>query len=374
MRIGLNFGGPSRQGFDDTLSRFSKAEADGFSTYWASSAGYDSIIMLALAGRVTKTIELGTAVVPTYPRHPTALAQQALTVQAVSGNRFVLGIGLSHRVSIEGRLGLDYSKPILHMREYLTVLTGALSGQPVRFAGKLFNVNTQVQVPGAKPPLVVVAALGPQMLKLAGTLANGTITWMGGPRYLETTAVPLIAKAARDAGRVSPRIIAGFPVAVTNKPDAALATVAQTFANYASLPAYRKALALGLANPLVPFYLATLESQSAAGNLDEALRWAQTAVAGDATSAQGQYLLGTLLKRSKRNDEARHCLEKAVSLQPSLAEAHFLLAQLYAESGDTARAEAERRESERWHREVNQISTDREAIQKLLIRVVPAGP
>lgn len=136
---------------------------------------------------------------------------------------------------------------------------------------------------------------------------------------------------------------------------------------------FEKALALGLANPLVPFYLATLESQSAAGNLDEALRWAQTAVAGDATSAQGQYLLGTLLKRSKRNDEARHCLEKAVSLQPSLAEAHFLLAQLYAESGDTARAEAERRESERWHREVNQISPDREAIQKLLINVVPSG-
>ena len=136
---------------------------------------------------------------------------------------------------------------------------------------------------------------------------------------------------------------------------------------------FEKALAVGSTNPLVAFYLATLESQSAASNLDEALRWAQAAVDGDPTSPQAQYLLGTLLKRSKRNDEARQCLEKAVSLQPSLAEAHFLLAQLYAESGDTARAEAERRESERWHREVNQISPDREAIQKLLINVVPSG-
>jgi F420-dependent oxidoreductase-like protein len=242
MHIGLNSGGIAKGGFDDTLARFSKAEADGFHSAWASSAGYDPIMLLSHAGRVTQTLELGTAIIPTYPRHPVAMAQLALTAQAATNNRFVLGIGLSHRVSMEERLGFDFSKPILHMREYLTILKGALSGQPVDFRGKLYRAQAQLTVTGVTPPPVIVAALGPQMLQLAGTLADGTITWMGGPKYLETQAIPHITQAAQAAGRSAPRIVAGFPICVTSKSDAAKATVAQTFANYANLPSYRAIL------------------------------------------------------------------------------------------------------------------------------------
>ncbi|MBI5879565.1 MAG: TIGR03564 family F420-dependent LLM class oxidoreductase [Chloroflexi bacterium] len=241
MRIGLNFGGTGK-GLADLLARFVQAETDGYHTAWTSSAGYDPLMLLALVGHQTKTIELGTAVVPTFPRHPVALAQQALTVQAASGNRFTLGIGLSHRVSMEERLGIDFSKPVRHMREYLSVLNGVLTGQPTQFSGQVYRVNTQLAVPNVKAPSVIVAALGEQMLKLAGRMADGTITWMGGPKYLATVAIPVITKAAREAGRPAPRIVAGFPVAVTNHPEAAKAAVAQTYANYANLPSYRHIL------------------------------------------------------------------------------------------------------------------------------------
>lgn len=241
MRIGLNFGGTGK-GMTDLLARFRQAEIDGYRSAWASSAGYDSLTLLALAGQVTEQIELGTAVIPTFPRHPVALAQQALTVQAASGNRFVLGIGLSHRVSMEGRLGLDFSRPILHMREYLSVLNAVLSGEPAKFEGQLYKVNTQLAIAGTRKPPIVVAALGAQMLRLAGRLADGTITWMGGPKYLETVAIPTIAQAAREAGRPAPRVVAGFPIAVTNHPDAAKATVTQVFGSYAALPSYRAIL------------------------------------------------------------------------------------------------------------------------------------
>lgn len=243
MNIGLNAGLGRNAPLNDLLAQIEKAEADGFPSAWvANISAHDALMVLALAGRQTKKIELGTAVVPTFPRHPVALAQQALTAQAASGNRIVLGIGLSHRVTIEDRLGLEFAKPILHMREYLSVLNGVLTGKPSEFRGKQYRVKTQLTVPGATPPPILVAALGPQMLRLAGTLASGTITWMGGRKYLAGTAVPRITKAAREAGRPSPRIVAGLPIAVTNKLDAARATASQNYAVYGTLPSYRAIL------------------------------------------------------------------------------------------------------------------------------------
>lgn len=246
MRIGLFAYGPGiglEAGLDDVLTRMAKAEVDGFHTIWSASANQaDAIIMLSLAGRLTRKVELGTAVVPTYPRHPVALASQVLTAQAASDNRFTLGIGLSHKRAIEDSLGLDYSKPIRHMREYLTVLTGLLSGQRVEFKGEEYRVAAQVRVPKANRPQVLVAALGPQMLKLAGTLADGTITWMGGPKYLEETAIPTLTKAAQEAGRPAPRVVAGFPVAVTKNPEAAKTSAAHIFAGYGKMPSYRAIL------------------------------------------------------------------------------------------------------------------------------------
>lgn len=241
MRIGIGIGAEGELG--NVLEQFSRAEAAGFDAAWVSNIfGVDAITLLALAGRVTSRMELGTFVVPTYPRHPAALAQQALTTSAASGGRFTLGIGLSHRVVIENMFGLDYSKPIRHMREYLSVLLPLLAGEAVQFRGEEYRVAAQVSVPGAKRPDVVVAALGPQMLRLTGKMADGTATWMGGASYLEKTAIPAIRSAAADAGRPAPRIISGFPVAVTNDAAAAREAASTQFAIYGQLPSYRAVL------------------------------------------------------------------------------------------------------------------------------------
>ena len=245
MRIGIGVGaGAGDEGtLGAMIKQVQRAEESGFDSVWVANIfGVDAITFLALAGRETKTIELGTGVVPTYPRHPTAMAQLALTAAAASNNRFTLGIGLSHKIVIENMMGLDYSKPIRHTREYLSVLIPLLEGQQVRFTGEEYRVAAQIQVAGAKRPPVLVAALGPQMLKLAGKMADGTVTWMGGPKYLSDTAIPTIRAAAAEAGRPAPRIVAGFPVAVTDNPDAARATASKVFAMYGTLPSYRAVL------------------------------------------------------------------------------------------------------------------------------------
>ena len=240
MRIGVGASGTTIQ---EQIASIQKAEADGFVSVWMPQIfGWDAITVFALAGAATSTIEMGTFVVPTYPRHPTALAQQALTAASATGGRFTLGIGLSHKVVIEDMFGLDYSKPARHMREYLSVLMPALERQPVRFRGEEFRVAAQFDVPVEKRPQVIVAALGPQLLKIAGRLADGTATWMGGPKYLEKTAVPIITASAKEAGRPEPRIVSGFPIAVTSEVDAARKSASATFAIYGQLPSYRAVL------------------------------------------------------------------------------------------------------------------------------------
>src|SRR5262245_41345724 len=225
------------------LSQIERAERAGFSTAWLPNIfGHDALTVLALAGQHTTQIELGVGVIPTYPRQPAALAQQALTVQSATANRLVLGIGPSHQVVIEQMMGLSYAKPIPHMRDYLRALTALLSGQPAHITGDTYRVNLQLTIPEATPPPVLVAALRPQMLRLAGQLADGTITWMGGPRYLQDMAIPVITQAARDASRPAPRVVVGLPVAVTHKLEAARAAASRSFAVYATLPAYRAVL------------------------------------------------------------------------------------------------------------------------------------
>jgi len=265
MRIGIIAGLGPRATLDDLLNQITRAEQDGLASAWTTNIfNHDALIVLALAGRLTRRIELGTAVVPTYPRHPVALAQQALTAQAATQNRLALGVGLSHRVVIEGMLGLDFSKPVRHMREYLSVLNSALSGQQTSFQGEEYRVmNTTLGVPGASKPPVLVAALGEQMLKLAGRMADGTVTWMGGAKYLETNAIPVIRKAAQEAGRPTPRIVAGLPIAITNQIDAARAAAGKQFAMYGQLPSYR----------------AVLDKESAAGPADVAIVGDEHAVA-----------------------------------------------------------------------------------------------
>lgn len=251
MKIGIGIGITGSEGLPEVIRQIQRAEESGFDAAWLPNIfGLDAVTTLALAGRETSRIELGTFVVPTYPRHPMALAQQALTAAAAAGGRFTLGIGLSHRVVIEGMFGLDYSKPVRHMREYLSVLAPLLEGKPVQFRGEEYRVQGQLTVPGAGRVPVIVAALGPQMLKVAGRLADGTATWMGGPAYLRETAIPAIRAAAAEAGRPAPRVVSGFPVAVTGDAAAARASAAKVFAVYGTLPSYRAVLDVeGAAGP-----------------------------------------------------------------------------------------------------------------------------
>ena len=205
--------------------------------------GFDALTLLAVAGQHTRHVELGTFVVPTYPRHPVTLAQQALTTQVATGGRLTLGIGLSHRAVMEGGLGFDWSHPIRHMREYLACLTGFMSGEPVTFAGEEFHISEfTLTVPDAKPPSVLVAAMGPQMLRLAGQRTDGTAIWAGGARYLGTHAVPVITEAAQEAGRPAPRVVAGLVVCVTDNAAAVREEVNRVFARYGELPSYRAVL------------------------------------------------------------------------------------------------------------------------------------
>ena len=252
MKIGLMLGATGTMPLDEFVAMVQSAEDAGIDSVWmANIFSYDAISTLAIVGRETRTIELGTAVTPTYPRHPTAMAQQAMTTAAATNNRFTLGIGLSHKIVIEDMLGFSYDKPARHMREYLSVLMPLVRGQACNFQGEQYRVATMpLEIPGGTDMPVVVAALGPVMLKIAGELADGTNTWMVGPKTMEEHIIARISRAAEAAGRPAPRIVGGFPVILTNKPDEAREKIAEQLTIYGQLPSYRAMLDReGLAGP-----------------------------------------------------------------------------------------------------------------------------
>jgi F420-dependent oxidoreductase-like protein len=230
---------------DAVVGQVAKLAELGVATAWSSQIfGYDALTLLAVVGREVPDIELGTAVVPTYPRHPVMLAAQALTTQAATGGRLVLGIGLSHQIVIEGMFGYSFDRPARHMREYLSVLMPLLGGQTVSFKGETLSANTMtpLEVEVDRPPPVLLAALGPTMLRLAGQHTAGTVTWMTGPATIASHIVPSITKAAEDAGRPAPRVAVGLPVSVTTDAERARETADRTFAIYGQLPSYRAML------------------------------------------------------------------------------------------------------------------------------------
>jgi F420-dependent oxidoreductase-like protein len=218
-----------------------RARAAGFDSLMCSQIfGYDALTLLATIGSHVPDVELMTAVVPTYPRHPMMLAAQALTVQAATGGRLVLGIGLSHQIVIENMFGYSFEKPARHMREYLTALMPLLNGEQVAYQGETLTCMTMAPLEiTAPPPVVLLAALAPIMLKLAGTMTDGTVTWMTGPSTIESHIVPSITAAAEGAGRPRPRVSVSLPVCVTNDVDAAREQAARTFAIYGTLPSYQ---------------------------------------------------------------------------------------------------------------------------------------
>src|SRR3954451_5242032 len=178
MRMGIF----SEGSVSDIVEAARSAEADGFDSFWVPHIfGIDALVGQALVGAAVPRIELGTAVVPTYPRHPVTMAQQARTVQQASGGRFTLGIGLSHQLVIEGMFGYSYDKPVRHMREYLSALMPLLDGEPADIDGETLSAHAGLTI-DCDPVPVVVAALGPKMLQLAAERTAGTVTWMTGPR------------------------------------------------------------------------------------------------------------------------------------------------------------------------------------------------
>lgn len=221
------------------------AEAAGFDAAWSVhfARSSDALATLAAAAARTSRIRLGVGVVPTYPRHPAALAQSALTLQSLSGGRFTLGVGVSHRPVIEGMYGLDYSDPLGHLREYLTVLTALVREGEVAFAGDYYRTEMAIAVPGASPVPVLVGALSPGTSRLAGALADGVVTWLAGPRALAGSIVPTVTTAAADSGRPPPRIIAAVPVAVDPDADRGREAAAEVFARYGALPNYQRLIA-----------------------------------------------------------------------------------------------------------------------------------
>lgn len=243
MRYGI-FGSAVNDGtVDDVVAQAASAEQDGFSAYWTPHIfGHDALTALAVVATKVPRIELGTAVVPTFPRHPHAIAQQAHTVAAVSGGRFTLGIGLSHRIVIENMLGLSYDKPVRHLREYLKVLMPLSRNEIANFDGEMYKVHAAVNANGSPGFSVVVAALGEQMLRVTAALADGTLTWCTGPVTLAEHTIPTITRAAEEFGRPAPRVIAALPVCVTTDTEAAAARAAEIFAAYGTLPSYRAML------------------------------------------------------------------------------------------------------------------------------------
>jgi len=242
MRISLFLGGGA-DSLDQLVQQTVDAERDGFDAAWFGQIfANDALTVIALAGQRTSRIELGTSVVPTYPRHPFVMAQQALTVNVATGGRLALGLGVSHGLVVENMWGMSYDKPARHMREYLTVLRALVQDGRVAFQGQDFRVNANLQTPGATPFPILIAALAPAMLRIAGELADGTITWMTGVKAVETHVATRINEAAKAAGRPAPRICVGLPVAVTDDEAGARERAGRAFTMYGQLPNYRRIL------------------------------------------------------------------------------------------------------------------------------------
>jgi F420-dependent oxidoreductase-like protein len=249
MRISLNaaVGIEGPQTLNQVVEEIAEASAAGFGAAWIPQmppwpgiAPWDALTTAAVAGAAVPDIELGTSVVVAYTHHPLTLAGQALTANAAMGNRLTLGIGVSQQPVIEGAYGYPFDRPATYLREYLEVLLPALRGEAVEHTGPALTANGQFTFPGAAAPPVVLAALGPQMLRLAGALTDGTITSWTGLKTVAKHIVPRITAAA--VGRPAPRVIIGTLVCVTDDVDAARATVLERFGMAASLPSYKAML------------------------------------------------------------------------------------------------------------------------------------
>src|SRR5688500_9506229 len=241
------------------------AEEAGLATIWVPQIpdDFDALTAATLVGAETERIEIGTAVVPVQPRHPIALAQQALSVQAVCAGRLSLGLGVSHHWIIDEMLGLPYERPVVTMRSHLDVLDQAFRGPgQVDVENELFRVHNPLSITDITPTPILLAALGPMMLRLAGERTDGTILWMADERAIGTHVAPTITKAAEAAGRPAPRIVAGIPVCVCgdDEVDVAVARTNRVLSEAEVSPNYQALLDKGDAQQVGDLLAAGSES------------------------------------------------------------------------------------------------------------------
>lgn len=241
--VGLNPSEPSP--VDALVEKLATLRDDGFRRVWLAQLPFDADLptMLGIAFREVDGLEIGSGVIPIQAQHPWQLAQRALTLNLISGGRFTLGIGMSHRVVTEGVWGVPWDRPVRQMREYLDALQPLLAGEPADVAGEFWTARGALQLT-APPADVYLAALGPQMLRLAGRRTKGTLTWMTGPKTLAGHIVPVLREAAGEAGRAAAdvRVAASLPVSVTDDVDGARKQAEEIFGVYGTLPSYRAML------------------------------------------------------------------------------------------------------------------------------------
>jgi F420-dependent oxidoreductase-like protein len=268
VRIGVMVG-PERGRYSSKVDRMLAdarwAEEAGLASLWIPQIpdDFDALTAAALIGTQTSTIEIGTAVVPVQPRHPIALAHQALSTQAVCGGRLTLGLGVSHHWVIDEMLGLPYERPAPTMRAYLDVLDRALAGPGmVDVENELFHVHNPIDITDMVPTSVMIAALGPVMLRLAGERADGTILWLADERAIGSHVAPTINAAASAAGRRPPRIVAGVPVCLCgdDEVETAVGRANRVLSESEVSPNYQKLLDLGDARTVGDILAAGSES------------------------------------------------------------------------------------------------------------------
>lgn len=241
MRYGINGSGRMlTHGVPGLLEDIAAAEAAGFSSYWVAQVGLvDALTVLGAHGDTGSSMELGTAVISTWERHPHTLAAQALTTQALVGDRLIVGIGVNHQPHVERSLRMEWHKPVRHMLDYLSILGDLLATGTASFQGEVWSFDASAVKPSEGVPKVMIAALGDQMLKVAGRRTDGTILWCVGPKTIRSHIAPVINEAAAAADRPAPSIVCSIPVWVTDDPQPARDFLASILADYATLPSYR---------------------------------------------------------------------------------------------------------------------------------------
>ncbi len=246
MRMSLIASLSNESPVDSCIRELAQARDDGFARVWMTQLPYDVDLLAVLGAAMHQVgdVNVASGVLPIQNQHPMLMAQRALTLNLIAGGRFTLGVGVTHRAVTEGMWGISWDRSVRRLSEYLDGLLPLLDGEPVNATGEMLTTRGALQIPAAPTPEVYVAALGPQMLRLAGRRAAGTITWMTGPKTLKEHIGPTLRTAAEEAGRPdgAVSVAAALPVAVTDDVAAARALGAEQFAMYGQLPSYRAML------------------------------------------------------------------------------------------------------------------------------------